>query len=154
LLGQFISAVFSSLWNKIWILKSLNVMFMKINLFSSFFVAMLLLISCSKTDSKTYALSLGEFLQVGKNLSLEADSLNDSRCPLGATCFTSGDVQVFMRFRDGNQIMDTALCLGQPGCRVQWAGFNWVLTKVSPYPRLGETIKPSDYRVFIRRESL
>ena len=118
------------------------------------FLVLLLFFSCGKSKTEEYILSIGEPLQIDKNITIEVDSLNDSRCPVGATCFWPGDVTVYLHLQDGQQQMDTRLRLNNPGRPLQWANAIWILTRVTPHPQLDEAISPSDYRVYLRREPL
>jgi len=118
------------------------------------FLVLLLFFSCGKSKNEEYILTIGEPLQIDKNISIVVDSLNDSRCPLGVTCFWAGDVTVYLHLQDGQQPMDTSLLLNNRSRPLQWANAIWMLTRVTPHPKIDETIRPSDYRVYLWRESL
>lgn len=118
------------------------------------FLVLILFFSCGKSQDEEYILTIGEPLQIDKNISIVVDSLNDSRCPLGATCFWAGDVTAYMHLQDGHQQMDTLLRLNHPGRPLQWANAFWMLTRVTPHPKLDEPVRPSDYRIYLRREPM
>lgn len=121
---------------------------------------LLILTGCNNPSGEITA-NLGQEveLKVGDTVALNGESLkikfleagNDSRCPQGATCIWQGEVscQIEITFNGSNYTKT----LIQPGLTQSPAidGFKeYTLSfKVLPYPKVGVTIKPGEYRLQI-----
>ncbi|MBI1883762.1 MAG: hypothetical protein HYS08_06110 [Chlamydiae bacterium] len=109
--------------------------------------------------SDEHVLVLGEEFQLkmggtvaipSENLKMMLKSIpSDSRCPEGAECIWAGQVKVLVHVeKDGQDLGDHTLALPMMpknkspevigGCII-------TLSKVEPYPKMGQKIEPSDY---------
>ena len=74
----------------------------------------------------------------------------DSRCPTGAQCVWAGDAAAgFSLEKSPESIRRTLHTSNRFERQVDVAGFVVRLEDVKPYPKLGETIAPADYRAVL-----
>jgi len=81
------------------------------------------------------------------DLSLEIDSIADSRCPEGAHCIWAGNAEIMFKMRYENQQYIFSLNSNTTPADTLINDINIKLLKVSPYPKLNEIIKQKDYKV-------
>ena len=103
-----------------------------------------------------YTLGLGETLNLQENVAIEFVSvLQDSRCPIGATCVTGGNVRVRMRGitpRGASFVdLDTDQSLHSSGL---FDYYGLTMRRVEPYPVLDAQgqpvpIPPAQYEVTV-----
>ncbi len=83
---------------------------------------------------------------------LECDSLvNDSRCPLGATCVWEGNAELsFILEQDGDQLYEFNLNTN-PGFRTDTTinDLRYKLVDLLPYPELDMDINLNDYTILL-----
>jgi hypothetical protein len=107
---------------------------------------------CSGGDAPrqgTMTLKVGEAAELpqGKG-TLTLDSVEDSRCPAGATCVWEGDAVAHLTARGGEKPEEAVtLSLRGSDAPVTARGVRLRLTGVEPHPRLGEPVDPKSYRV-------
>jgi hypothetical protein len=97
-----------------------------------------------------FTLALGQGASIeGEGLSVRfAEVIGDSRCPQGATCIWAGEVSCRLEITHDDVTDDKVLV--QPGAteppRADYGDYA-ITFDVQPYPKLGEQIKRSDYRL-------
>ena len=120
--------------------------------------------SLKAADGSTSNLSAakmdGQFqLNINQTISFESDNLRlkllnvteDSRCPMGVRCTWEGQVTVLIHvIKQDQDIGDISLTYRSGNYDLATKTFdNYILklVKVEPYPKQGDTLKSSDYRV-------
>ena len=107
-------------------------------------------------------LAIGQSLRYDDGLKLTFIGVrNDSRCPMGALCITAGDAEVLLLAYVGKQrakvirvhtdlepqvVVLSALPPGQIGIP---KSYSIRVESLSPFQKIGKTIKQSDYRVVL-----
>lgn len=113
----------------------------------------LALISCQKLDGEV-EMKLGDVLSDG-NVSLEFLDFHDSRCPIGAECFTDGEDAGQFKISDGTS--DSTFWIGDGlNYDLQFSGFTKKIDYVTlnPFPEVGKNIKKSKVKVTLRVNKL
>lgn len=84
---------------------------------------------------------------------------NDNRCPMGALCITAGDAEVVLLAKVGNQPerivkvhtynnpTSVSISAAPPGTISTMKTYIVKIGSLSPLPRIGSTLKQSDYRL-------
>lgn len=99
-----------------------------------------------------FYLPVGSTVKIsGQKLTLRFDEVtNDSRCPSNANCDLDGEAKCAVTIDDGTL---TPITLTVPGLAWDYTEYNFkkyrLAFKLDPYPRAGEQIKQSDYRLLI-----
>lgn len=113
------------------------------------FVTMLFILSCQQTKS---------VLKLTSNESIKENSfeikllkLEDSRCPEGMKCFTEGSAKITLQLisKNDSSILSIDSASKKP---LVIENKKLFITDVSPYPKAGETLKLSDYRITFKSE--
>lgn len=97
-------------------------------------------------ESKPVTVKINQSARVQQNVTLNVDSINDSRCPANALCVWLGNATVKFSLKTDSQTQTGELCLGQCGQQlknrdvvtVQLGGqsFDVTLSEVKPFPGL------------------
>lgn len=127
---------------------------MKKYLFTIFCLTGLLISSCEKDSiqfDSPFELELNQSIILPGNngLSLTLQSVEDSRCPINASCITAGNVRIKVRLSDNSERESFAeLCLGlcdtknntedSTVIRLNNISYILVLKDVNPFPELGK----------------
>jgi hypothetical protein len=119
------------------------------------FISLLLVISCQKEMThnsfivnQTFAIKYGETksnTDYGIIISLDS-VLNDSRCPSDGICVWAGNAQVRFVYSKSNERISLVLNT-LPSFRTDTLinGYRIKLIGLTPYPKIAESIKQSDY---------
>lgn len=141
-------------WNKVtWYSKLLAVVLFVI----TFWIAFCLGIQYQKLNSgnqeskKEYVLSVGNIVAVG-DLSLNLESVSDSRCPSDVQCIWEGRADAEITFKKGS--ISELRQLGTNTGSITFSDYNVSLVEITPYPTSKKQIKQSDYKVKIHIDSL
>ena len=113
-------------------------------------------------DSAGGGLAVGQSLRYDAGLKLTFVKVkNDSRCPLGALCISAGDAEVVLIAKVGNQPEKiirihthdkptvAVIPAAPPGTISTMKTYYVKIASLSPRPRIGSTIKQSDYRLLL-----
>ena len=71
--------------------------------------------------------------------------VQDSRCPVGATCVSEGSVTLRFSVTDAEGTLDALILRSDQGPVIS-DGVSFRLVKVEPVPRLGTVTDPRDYQ--------
>ncbi len=115
-------------------------------------------LSCAGGASRINAVLGQEFiLPVGQTANIESEGLTiqfvgvdaDSRCPNFAKCVSAGEVRCNMRFTIAGSAADVILTqIGGTASSGTDYFINYSIAfKVEPYPEIGKTIAPADYKI-------
>lgn len=101
---------------------------------------------------QSFYLPVGNTIKIaGQNLSLHFDEvINDSRCPSNVNCVLDGEAKCAVTINDGTP---TPVILTVPGLTWDDTEYKFkqyrLAFKLDPYPRAGEVINQSDYRLIM-----
>lgn len=106
--------------------------------------------NCQRSDQTTVPLSesiviaMKQSARVGQNLSVQVDSISDSRCPANVTCIRYGNADVLFTLSDGTARQSAKLRLGDCGkgliqrdsisLQLGTDRYQVLLTDVRPFP--------------------
>ncbi len=113
----------------------------------------------SSASTTSDGLAVGQSIRVDNGLKLTFVAVrNDSRCPMGAFCITAGDATVVLEAHLPNQPVriyklhtnekprSVSIPANPPGT-VGFKVYSVKLVLLTPRPRIGSTLKQSDYRL-------
>lgn len=116
--------------------------------------------AASPKDAPVRSLAVGQSLRYDSGLKLTFVKVrNDSRCPMGALCIWAGDAEVVLIAKVGNQPdkiirihtysnpTSVSIPAAAPGTISTMKTYYVKIARLSPQPRIGSTIKQSDYRL-------
>jgi hypothetical protein len=122
-----------------------------------FFLSVLFIfttLACSKKECDealtTTKFKVGIAYCLNENQTITIDSIEDSRCPLGASCIWEGDTQLFMNMFQED--IDLPFIITVPNNNNEYAvknkhGYDYTIKSISPYPNANVDEKQSDYTV-------
>lgn len=104
----------------------------KSKVFIYILASFLILTACEKIDLGTeIEVKPGETYKINRNLSFEVDSINDYRCPIGAYCLWSGDVDLYFDFGFDKEVLNLNNEDTNP---FYTKGYSIEIINVEPYP--------------------
>lgn len=116
--------------------------------------------AASPKDAPVPSLAVGQSLRYDSGLKLTFLKVkNDSRCPIGVMCITAGDAEVVLIAKVGNQPdkiirvhtnyspTSVSIPAAAPGTISTMKTYYVKIASLSPFRRMGTTIKQSDYRL-------
>ena len=120
-------------------------------------IILLMLMSCTQestlvTDaelSQDFTLNVGERKRIGtEGLSVKFNGvMEDSRCPIGAVCVWQGNGAISLEFQKSGMSPLTAILHTTLNPKdTTYAGYEIRFKRLSPYPKLGIQILPSEYK--------
>ena len=123
------------------------------NLRILFPILLLVVFACNKNSpvipetivAKTgeqFQIKVGQTVSFNNDLSFTFDSVpEDSRCPIGAVCFWSGNASVLLKSDDFTFKLNTTL---SPQT-ISYGRYSLRLISLAPYPKIGEQIPKDSY---------
>ncbi|GAB3938058.1 hypothetical protein [Larkinella terrae] len=130
----------------------------------------LLAVGCEKDksvtpaeESKPVTVKINQSARVNQNVTLNVESINDSRCPANALCVWLGNATVKFSLKNDSEVQTGELCLGQCGQQlknrdavtVQLGGVNYevALSEVKPFPGTQPDGTPKEAVVTVNRKN-
>ncbi|MGA0555128.1 hypothetical protein ACO2Q8_00630 [Larkinella sp. VNQ87] len=128
----------------------------------------LLAIGCEKDNkvaptenNQAVTVKVNQAARVKQNVTLNVDSITDSRCPANASCVWYGNAQVKFTLKNETQSQSGELCLGQCGQQLKGrdavtlqlgsTSYEVILSEVSPFPGL-EDGKPKEAVITVNQK--
>jgi hypothetical protein len=123
---------------------------MKITYLVAALLSGLAAVGCQQTTqdaaqpSESVTVGIKQSARVGQTVSVQVDTIQDSRCPANAICIRAGNADVSFTLTDGTNRQTGALCLGEckagpkdkDSTTIQLGNdrYQVLLTEVRPYP--------------------
>lgn len=128
----------------------------------------LLAVGCEKDnkiapteDNKPVTVRVNQTARVKQNVTLNVDSITDSRCPANALCVWFGNAQVKFTLNNGSQSQSGELCLGQCGqqfknrdtftAQLGSESYEVILSEIKPFPGLEPDGTPQEAVITVNK---